>query len=74
MLSCVSDFRVRRAGPDQRPGSEVAGVIATAQTHTRTKDPDAADPQGRGSKNRGDQEQYFASANAENEAAAGHPQ
>ena len=48
MLFCVSDFRARRAGPDQRPGSEVASVIATAQTHARTKGPDAADPQGRG--------------------------
>jgi hypothetical protein len=74
MRFCVSDFRARRAGPDHRPGSEVASVIATAQAHATTEDGDAADPQGRGSKNRGDQEQYFASANAENEATQGYPQ
>src|SRR5438094_566565 len=74
MRFCVSDFRGRRTGPDHRPGSEVASVIATAQAHATTEDRDAADPQGRGSKNRGDQEQHFASANAENEATQGHPQ
>ena len=74
MLVCVSDFGARRAGPDHRSGSEIANVVATTQTNARTKDADATDPQGRGSKNRGAQEEYFASANAENEAAPGHPQ
>jgi hypothetical protein len=55
MLFSVSDPRARRVGPDHRPGGEAASVIATAQTHTPTKDPDAADPQGRGVQNRGDQ-------------------
>src|SRR5205807_10325556 len=71
---CVSSPRARRARPDRRPGGEDASVVATAQTHATTKDADAADPQGRGSQNRGDQEQSFASANAENEATPGYPQ
>jgi len=74
MPLCVSVPRACCVGPNHRPGGEAPRVVATAQTHPTTKDADASDPQGRGSKTRGDQEQSFASANAENEATPGHPQ
>src|SRR5450759_4618276 len=59
----------------QSPEAE-AKVIALAQQLklTPTRGQGAAHPQGGGSQVRGDQEQSFASPDAEDEATASHPQ
>src|SRR5438132_13219309 len=73
LSSCLSNPRANHARPVSRSGEEGDGFGATAQAYAATRGRGSADPKGRSSKIRGDQERSFAFRNAENEAAPCHP-
>src|SRR5205823_14140000 len=63
----LSDPRANRSGPEPRRRREGDSFGATAKTYAATRGRGPANPQGRGSQIRGNQERPFAFRNAEDE-------
>src|SRR4029077_13672541 len=70
----ISKLLANRPGPESRRGREGDRFGATAEAYAATRGRGNANPQGRGSKIRGDQERFFDVRDAEDGGTPRHPQ